>query len=716
MQRIMRTCLLFSSLVFMFFAGCGTPPTDSGTGNPDVSATEQRKQEAFKNVQTGFATLPHNSPQEDNQLLANLLASDPSITAVEVGQGGVEITLFDGEEVVLFNDVPYDQLMETETADANQKNAVADKSVTLSAPLKANAADTRLVVVNSTSSPTETGLFKPSLDAIAAMGQKLGYTVQSPSFDSYENFKNSFKQMSCMVWFGHSAAMNGKYRFVLPLFPDLTKTHPEIGTTLRRAAEVHFDIGGWHIEFGDTFAATEQFASTYWTFKQGGLLLMNLCESGSGDAKAFRQVCNSVGVEAYFGWSAVTAFKDMAETAPAVMDMVLGTNTRFATYHPNAGSEPSRAWSYQTTLQDLQKINRKSPAYPLPLGGYPITRSFSGPLADTPSNLVYRRTNGSDAGNTDLDSVFVPGIRGLGLAESATSPSTLSIFGSFTNEQEDGKVTMNGNELTITTWGQGAIGCQIPNDGDGASGTVIVECRGRESNPVNLTMWNGLLMYTEDFQVNDPQNVYGQLTRSYSLDVRMRGDVHSYRATPTDKPAPGYLAVGAMKGVSKVSSYSVSGDITDVLLDEKHQQIGTDQKVYTKNTLFENNTAFSVIPGHVDFIIVFRPAQHKAEVLESGLNLSNGEHVADHFNQPPFPNKDTEYNELFQLSLNAVLSLVDPVISLDATSFDTGFISAAPSKDITYVGLNGNSTGSVGYSIQAGPFAATHPPDTNAAR
>jgi len=709
----MRTCLLFSSLVFMFFAGCGT----SGTGNPDVSATEQHKQEAFKNVQTGFATLPHNSPQEDNQRLADLLASDPSITAVEVGQGGVEITLFDGEEVVLFNDVPYDQLMETETADDNQKNAVADKSVTPSALLKANAADTRLVVVNSTSSPTETGLFKPSLDAIAAMGQKLGYTVQSPSFDSYETFKNSFKQMSCMVWFGHSAAMNGKYRFVLPLFADLTKTHPEIGTTLRRAAEVHFDIGGWHIEFGDTFAATEQFASTYWTFKKGGLLLMNLCESGAGDAKAFRQVCNSVGVEAYFGWSAVTAFKDMAETAPAVMDMVLGTNTRFTTYHPDAGSEPSRAWSYQTILQDFQKINRKSPAYPLPLGGYPITRSFSGPLADKPSDLVYRCANGSDAGNKDLDSVFVPGISKLGLAESKTSPSTLSIFGSFTNQQEDGKVTMNGNELTVTTWGQNAIACEISNDGDDASGTVIVECRGHESNPVNLTMWNGLLMYTKTSQVNDPQNVYVQLTHSYSLDVRMRGDVHSYRWTPTDKPAPDHLAVGAMEGVSKVSSYSVTGELTEVMLSEEKQQIGTDQNVYTKNTLFGPGTAFSDVPKpeHVGFIMDFRPAEHKAQIIESGLSLSNGVHVAHHFNQPPF-SSDTEYDEPFILSLITVLSLVDPVISLDATTFDTGFISAAPTKDTTWHGRNGDSPGTVTYSLQAGPFAATHPPDADAAR
>jgi hypothetical protein len=399
------------------------------------------------------------------------------------------------------------------------------------------------------------------------------------------------------------------------------------------------------------------------------------------------------------------------------MDMVLGANTRFATYHPDAGSELSRAWSYQTTLQDLQKINRKSPAYPLPLGGYPLTRSFSGPLADKPSNLVYRCANGGDAGNNDPDSVFVPGIAALDLAESKDSPSTLSIYGSFTNQQGDGKVTMNGNELTVTVWGQNAIACKISNDGDDASGTVIVECRGRESNPVNLTMWKGPLLYSETYQVNDPQNVYGQLIRSYSLDVRMRGDVHSYRPTPTDKPAPGYLAVNAMKGVSKVSSYSVSGDLTDVLLSEEHKQVGTDQKVYTKNTLFENNTAFSDIPatGHVDFIMVFRPAQHKAEVLQSGFSLSNAVHVADHYNQPPI-SEDTEYDEGFTLSLNAVLPLVDPVISLDSTSFDTGFISAAPSKDLTWHGLNGDSPGTVTYSIQAGPFAATHPPDADAAR
>lgn len=682
----------------------GGPPSDANTPDPVLAE-----------IAAAFAGLSRTNPVDDGQALADALMARGAFASVDVGEGMVLATTLDGEEIAVFNDMPYEEWTASEEA-ATAKLLDAPEADAFTGKLSSarGTQDTHVMVVNTSPNNSIDGkLSKAGLDSVVAIAQKLGYSVNSPASASYESFKASFKNMDCLVWFGHAGNAKGRFFFEIPFFPEFNDKHADFGSAVIRG--VHYDV----VQGLKTYlAANDEFVKRSWSFKKGSLLIMSTCYGASDGAKAFRQACNGAGLEAFFGWTGTTKFQDMAETTSVLADLVMGGNMQYAAYHPGAGSEPSRAWSYLTALSDLRAVKRKNPgsiAANIAHFGYELSKSYSGALGDHESNLAYRRTGGADAGGPDLNSVWEPGTLALTVAESATAPSTLIIDGAFGAERGDVRVTINGTDLNITGWNPVEIKCQIPNDGANASGTVVVQRYGRTGNPVNLTLWKGPVTYSEKLDCDDPQKLTWHTQKSYSLDVQMRGDIHSHRASPGAAPTRSTLGLAALAGVSKVTAYSTSGTITEPHFDEHNQLASKTISTFSRAAAFTPPRAMSQIPGEAGFSASFHPDQQRFVVTQGSLNVVNGEHEVQEHQNPVLPSK-TEFDQTFFLAFNTALNLQEATASLSLDSFSTGQVSLDRTINQTFQGNNGDSQGTVHAVLNAGPFTATNAPDASAPR
>jgi hypothetical protein len=141
--------------------------------------------------------------------------------------------------------------------------------------------------------------------------------------------------------------------------------------------------------------------------------------------------------------------------------------------------------------------------------------------------------------------LLTPSIQFLSIQQSPFIEDELVIAGIFGTDPGAGQraVTINGEPLDVVEWAPTLITASLPND---AAGTVVVEigqgAAPRRSNPVNLTLWKGELIYEHD----DP----GDLRAEMRLKVDFRADIHSFRDEPHEQPFETTVLYGAMRTAS----------------------------------------------------------------------------------------------------------------------------------------------------------------------
>src|SRR5205085_12371872 len=135
----------------------------------------------------------------------------------------------------------------------------------------------------------------------------------------------------------------------------------------------------------------------------------------------------------------------------------------------------------------------------------------------------------------------------LGVDEDKKELTVNGVFGT-----EAGKVTLDGVELAVKSWGFNSIHCDLPPD---ISGDTIVEVRGHKSNVVQLTEWKARFR-----TLSEPPRPSGTLKQVGFLDVRFRADIHAHRDSAHDTPIE--PIVPFLQERSSNGQFTASGSVT----------------------------------------------------------------------------------------------------------------------------------------------------------
>ncbi|MEM8858136.1 MAG: hypothetical protein AAGD96_07440 [Chloroflexota bacterium] len=136
----------------------------------------------------------------------------------------------------------------------------------------------------------------------------------------------------------------------------------------------------------------------------------------------------------------------------------------------------------------------------------------------------------------------------------------LELTGDFGIEQ--GKVTIDDEEVEIKSWSQTKIEVETPTSGKGWIGEVVVlSSENIRSNPVQLREWSGTIDVTFD-----PKR--GSLFAESKLDVVFRGIVHSYRPEIAEDELK-TVAPATYFSTESEGTVSATGEATDSGITER---------------------------------------------------------------------------------------------------------------------------------------------------
>jgi hypothetical protein len=126
--------------------------------------------------------------------------------------------------------------------------------------------------------------------------------------------------------------------------------------------------------------------------------------------------------------------------------------------------------------------------------------------------------------------ILLPSIYWFSVSE---DDKELVLKGLFGVEGTGAKISIAGTPLTIKSWLETEVHCELPS----ASGKVLVELDGRQSNPRWLTEWSGDFTYSDLQTWKEPRPAAGQIGLTVSFHLHFRGDILQTRAKPELTPS-----------------------------------------------------------------------------------------------------------------------------------------------------------------------------------
>jgi hypothetical protein len=267
------------------------------------------------------------------------------------------------------------------------------------------------------------------------------------------------------------------------------------------------DTNAAGVAFAEThYGITSRFISYYWwDLPPNAMVVITACASDS--VGAFRSAIQAKGGPAYFGWTQTLDCKGGCYAAEFLIDRLLGANKAFPRENPE-----QRPFDVSKVFADLQSRN-----FHVQPGGDGVN-TFSTTMRYHPGSSNF--------------GLLAPSIQFMDLY---AVTDTLTINGIFGEDPGDnGEVTVNGTQLTISSWTPTVIKCHLPVRGPGSSGPVIVQKKApngsdfRKSNVVNISEWEGTFTQTREEE--------GTLKLTAAYDFRIRADIHSHRDEPGETP------------------------------------------------------------------------------------------------------------------------------------------------------------------------------------
>ncbi len=279
------------------------------------------------------------------------------------------------------------------------------------------------------------------------------------------------------------------------------------------------------------YSITDGFVEKYMKFGPNCFIYLEACNGFSGlpGADALRQKFinkASNGKATIVGWTDITPVEAVEKASIFLFDRLLASNTEGLGHIYIPKEDPKqRPFDLEQVFRDMYANN---------IG-----------TASNGSKLVYQ-TNVQD------DVFLRPTIEGLEIDEYT---STLIIKGRFPIDQ--GKVSVEGVIVNITSWSPYEISCIIPETGEGSVGNVVVSStEGIKSNAVPLTEYIIKLNFSAD---DNGVKLAGV------CELRLRVDIHKRRLKIHEEPikptypdlSPGSGSVFNMKGSSV--AYTITG-------------------------------------------------------------------------------------------------------------------------------------------------------------
>ena len=252
----------------------------------------------------------------------------------------------------------------------------------------------------------------------------------------------------------------------------------------------------WH------YGITQEFVKKYMTFADDAFVYVDACSSMSEEAKPFgEQVLdkckNKMGT--FIGWTNQMSSVTYAPTHRYIFDRMIASNDVSGTEQ----TPPQRPFDFVSVYKDML-------TYP-EIFNLGVSRAHGGRLA-------YNSRSNSEV-------LLTPSISYILMSDYENKLAIHGLFGD--GPQEQGEVYINGNPASIELWSRYLIVCNIDQDGDNASGEVIVLFNDHWSNAVPITSWTIPMTVTREV---------GGIKTEAKLTLKLRGDVHRYRTVPNATP------------------------------------------------------------------------------------------------------------------------------------------------------------------------------------
>lgn len=269
------------------------------------------------------------------------------------------------------------------------------------------------------------------------------------------------------------------------------------------------------------FSMTHHFVRKYMTFAPDALAVIDACSSYRYDD--FGDAFDMKGAT-YIGWDQKIGAYDGERTMKYLFNRLLGMDD----VPEKEPGGPQRPFNWAELKDAMAEKNPRLDEH---------LRGSKGP------GMVKLRINADRT-----PGMLAPSIERVATEE---AQNELIVTGSF--PMEEGTVQISGQNLTIKSWDAQQIVCDLPVTGPASSGDVQVFWRGRKSNIVTLTEWNGTMKYTyEDV---------GSLKETMETKIRFRADARNFRIQ-AGKPLE--QAVSTFNLTSDcIGSYQASGTHSD---------------------------------------------------------------------------------------------------------------------------------------------------------
>ncbi len=579
----MRAWFSLILVLATLFWGCGGaevvslgPPLSPGS---DLEAQKLAAREA---VRATFDTLAHESPSDDNEALAAYMRGQAIFSQVQVLPGLILAEFPDGELYYVMNNLAYfdgpepdDNLFKAREAlqplqDEGQPAQFVDgKRCFLVNAFADNIANVTLGDLRNGASDT--------LGRIANMLTSKGYTLNGPSFASYDAFRKSFSSVDVLVWCGHSAGNASNLLLTIPFTNDPTVENgsdPDVKAKILLRGDTVVGqvlkgrVPGLSVEhlvqLTPTYAITSGWLSKYVAMNERSLVMMMAC--GSANDPKLRESLNP---GTYVGWKGgdEISCQDAFPTTEAFFDVALSAGT-LGLYDP----EDPPANDFQSVLSFLSQTGRDK----LPAG----TDSARHPYQLGTSQIV-----AAHGRNTIISTLAV---QGTGLltpwietAEAASSVLTLT--GNFGDDPGEGnrKVTLeNGTELTVTSWSSGTITCSGQDVTDGSKVRVTALDHPSNLKVVHVDAGPGVAWSIE---MNFTETLSGSLHYSYDIVLKVFAPelAPGLLGSPTAQASStAFLSAGGTL-VNGMSTTTWSTSVTGSLLFVTDFTPGADGQCYT---------------------------------------------------------------------------------------------------------------------------------------
>jgi hypothetical protein len=308
---------------------------------------------------------------------------------------------------------------------------------------------------------------------------------------------------SVLVFYGHGLpAFGGTYYLMSTTTLESSMSaadNADVRTSCLMAANLKMATVSWYHalttaedgKYARVLCITPKFISKYWSFAENSIVIFDACWSASFGAISLKQVMLDKKVSTTAGWSRQGDPSTVAKATCVLIDRMLGANVVAPVQKPY-----QRPFDRDAILPVLQDLG--------------CARSLDGLSW---SDIVFE-----PSGTSNACGILAPSIKRLLVDEMRKE---LIIQGIFGEDQTKGKVTIAGNERTISAWSGTEIKCELKDDD---CGLVRVEYADHRSNPVNLTMWKLKLTFT----ATGPMS----LLQKFDIYCPWRADLHAYREKP----------------------------------------------------------------------------------------------------------------------------------------------------------------------------------------